>query len=78
MSALDPVTSVAKAISEITATIREWVGGAPTRKMKRAIEYGERYIRRASPILKQKMTSKEEKRILKELNDIEESFFKNN
>jgi len=73
MSALDPVTAVAKAISEITATIREWAGGAPTRKMKRAIEYGERYIRLAS-----QHTGKLDKKVAEQLKDIEDDFFKNN
>lgn len=78
MANLDPATAIFGAIKEITAAIREWAAGAPTRKMKRAIEYGERYIRRASPILKKCLTSKEDKKILDDLEDIERDFFKNN
>jgi hypothetical protein len=77
-SPVDLGTALLGAVKELTTAVREWVAGAPTRKMKRAIEYGERYIRLASPILKDKMTSKEDKKILHELKDIEESFFKNN
>lgn len=78
MPSLDPLTAGLQAIKEIALGFREWMAGAPTRKMKRAIDYGERYIRLAGPILKEKMKTKEEKRNLADLENLEEAFFKNN
>lgn len=78
MANIDPITAFFGFAKEAMQAAREWMAGSPTRKMKRAIEYGERYIRLAGPILKEKLKTKEEKRILSDLEDIEEDFFKNN
>lgn len=76
MASLDPLTAGLHAVKELTQAIREWAGGAPTRKMKRAIEYGERYIRLNSGIVKEnRLPTKKE---VKDLQEIEEDFFKNN
>lgn len=74
---VDLGTALLGAVKELTSAVREWVAGAPTRRMRRAIEYGERYIREAGPLI-DKYVPKEEKKALRHLKDIEEAFFKNN
>ncbi len=76
MPNIDPLTAFFGFAKEAMQATREWMAGSPTRRMKRAIEYGERYIRFNSGIVKEnRLPTKKE---LKELQEIEEDFFKNN
>lgn len=74
MANIDPITAFFGFAKEAMQTAREWMSGAPTRKMKRAIEYGERYIRLVSPHI----DKIGDKKIVKEAKELEEGFFKNN
>jgi len=74
MPNIDPITAFFGFAKEAMQATREWMAGSPTRKMKRAIEYGERYIRLISPHI----DKIGDKKIIREAKEIEEDFFKNN
>lgn len=74
---LDAVTAVSAMIDKIAGLIAQWIAGSDVRKMKLAIEYGERYIREAAPLL-EKYLPKEEKTALARLQENEKAFFKFN
>lgn len=80
---VDPITAGLNAVSQLAQTFREWVAGSPTRRMRRAIDYGEQYIRTAGPLIErylppQKQRTHQEKKIAENLKDLENAFFKNN
>ncbi len=78
MPNIDPITAFFGFAKEAMQATREWMAGSPTRRMKRAIEYGERFILESWPILEKTLTSKEDRKILEKLRDIKQDFFKNN
>jgi len=73
-SPIDPITAVANAFTKLADVIGQYIAGSATRKMKRAIEYGERYIRLSAPLI----DKIEDNKAKAELKEIEEDFFKNN
>lgn len=73
---IDAGTALLEALKEVTSLFREWIAGSDVRRMKIAIQQGESYIRKASPVIKLKLPEKDRTR--RELEDLEASFFKYN
>lgn len=76
----DPVSAigaVSEAVREITTLFREWIAGADIRRMRRAIEYAERYIRLSSPLISEHFPDTADK-TRRELRELEHDFFKFN
>lgn len=76
-SGAEAIKEVAGLFRGLTDLLREWIAGADIRRMRKAIEAGERYIRTAGPLIK-KHFPKDEARVVKELGDQEAMFFKYN
>lgn len=71
---IDAGTAFLEALREISSLLKEWIAGSDIRRMKAAIQFGEEYIRKASPILKEKLDLKQKK----EFEVLEVKFFKYN
>lgn len=74
---LDAVTAVSQMIDKLADLLAKWIAGSDIRKLRKAVEYGERYIREAGPLL-EKYLPKEEKAALSRLQENEKAFFKFN
>lgn len=74
---IDAITAVSNMIDKLADLVSKWLAGSDVRKMRAAIEYGERYIRLAGPLVK-KYLPKEEAVALKNLEENERGFFKFN
>lgn len=71
-----------EAIREIGGLLKLWIAGAEIRKMKEAIDVGERYIRMASLLIDdikvQNVLNKDDKSTVEQLEKLEDRFFKYN
>lgn len=74
---LDAITAVSQMIDKLADLLAKWIAGSDIRRMKKAVEYAERYIREAGPLTK-KYLPKEESAALARLEENEKAFFKFN
>ncbi len=74
---LDAITAASTMIDKLADLLAKWMSGADIRRMKKAIECGERYIRTAGPLIA-KHFPRDEAKVIKELEDLEAAFFKYN
>lgn len=74
---VDAITAVSQMVDKLADLLAKWMAGADVRRLRKAVEYGERYIREAGPLLV-KYLPKEEKAALARLEENEKAFFKFN
>lgn len=79
---IDLGTAIMEAVKEIGGLLKLWIAGAEIRKMKAAVDTGEKYIREAASLLEgltsQNVLNKEGKQTVEILKKLEEKFFKFN